>query len=104
MNRTDTKRRIVPSAIKSRHETYKDSQKPLRSTSPVKITPVVGNGYLDQLFENAQEAIVMTNNQGRVLRVNSEFERLFGFPRDEMQENLSTPSSCPKVTIARPLL
>jgi len=35
--------------------------------------------YLDQLFDSAQEAIVMTNNDGLVLRVNSEFTRLFGY-------------------------
>ena len=39
--------------------------------------------YLDQLFESAQEAIVMTDNDGRVLRMNSEFTRLFGYKYDE---------------------
>jgi len=39
--------------------------------------------YLDQLFESAQEAIVMTDNDGRVLRMNSEFTRLFGYTYDE---------------------
>ena len=39
--------------------------------------------YIDQLFESAQEAIVMTDNDGQVLRVNSEFTRLFGYTSDE---------------------
>lgn len=39
--------------------------------------------YLDQLFESAQEAIVMTDNDGQVLRVNSEFTRLFGYTSEE---------------------
>jgi len=39
--------------------------------------------YIDQLFESAQEAIVMTDIDGQVLRVNSEFTRLFGYTSDE---------------------
>jgi PAS domain S-box-containing protein len=40
--------------------------------------------YIDQLFESAQEAIVMADKEGRVLRVNSEFIRLFGYTIDEL--------------------
>jgi len=40
--------------------------------------------YIDQLFESAQEAIVMADREGRILRVNSEFTRLFGYPIDEV--------------------
>jgi len=40
--------------------------------------------YIDQLFESAQEAIVMTNKDGHMLRVNSEFIRLFGYTIDEV--------------------
>ena len=39
--------------------------------------------HLDQLFESAQEAIVSTDNNGIVLRVNSEFTRLFGYMPEE---------------------
>jgi len=39
--------------------------------------------YIDQLFESAQEAIVVTGKDGRVLRLNSEFIRLFGYTIDE---------------------
>ena len=39
--------------------------------------------YLDQLFENAQEAIVMCDNYGKVLRVNSEFTQSFGYTNEE---------------------
>jgi PAS domain S-box-containing protein/putative nucleotidyltransferase with HDIG domain len=56
----------------------------------------VRNGYLDQLFENAQEAIVIADKQGRVLRVNSEFERLFGYSRDDMIGKLVDPLIVPK--------
>ncbi len=40
--------------------------------------------YVDQLFESAQEAIVLADEDGRVLRVNSEFIRLFGYTIDEV--------------------
>jgi len=35
--------------------------------------------YIDQLFESAQEAIVMADKNGHVMRVNDEYVRLFGF-------------------------
>jgi len=35
--------------------------------------------YIDQLFESAQEAIVMLGKNGHIMRVNDEFIRLFGF-------------------------
>jgi PAS domain S-box-containing protein len=39
--------------------------------------------YLDQLFESAQEAIVMADNKGIALRINQEFTKLFGYtPRE----------------------
>lgn len=39
--------------------------------------------YLDQLFESAQEAIAMADNNGKIARVNSEFTRLFGYTHNE---------------------
>ncbi len=39
--------------------------------------------YLEQLFESAQEAIVMNTTDGRILNVNSEFVRMFGYAREE---------------------
>lgn len=39
---------------------------------------------VDQLFESAQEAIVLADKQGHVLRVNSEFMRLFGYTNEEI--------------------
>jgi len=39
--------------------------------------------YLDQLFENAQEAIVICDNEGKIVRVNQEFCKLFGFSENE---------------------
>jgi len=39
---------------------------------------------LDQLFKNAQEAIVMADPDGQVLRVNHEFEKVFGYKEEEI--------------------
>ena len=52
--------------------------------------------YLEQLFESAQEAIVMTTNEGRVLRVNSEFSKIFGYSRKETIGKLVDDLVAPK--------
>ncbi|MFA4947607.1 MAG: PAS domain S-box protein [Candidatus Krumholzibacteriia bacterium] len=39
--------------------------------------------FLDQLIETASEGIVVCDNNGRVLRTNDEFQRLFGYSRNE---------------------
>jgi PAS domain S-box-containing protein len=44
----------------------------------------VEKAYLDRLFESAQEGIVMSDPEGKVMRVNSEFIRLFGYKRKEV--------------------
>jgi PAS domain S-box-containing protein len=44
----------------------------------------IEKAYLDQLFESAQEAIVITKNDGRIIRTNKEFLRLFGYSAGEV--------------------
>ena len=39
--------------------------------------------FLEQLVESAPEAIVLSDNDGRILRVNSEFEKVFGYTAEE---------------------
>jgi PAS domain S-box-containing protein len=39
---------------------------------------------LEALFDGAQEAIVMTENDGRILRTNEEFTRMFGYAEKEI--------------------
>lgn len=58
-----------------------DTYNPLHLEKKLQIE----RAYLDQLFENAQEAIVLADKQGRVLRVNTEFSKLFGYSKDEIQ-------------------
>lgn len=43
----------------------------------------VEKAHLERLFEGAQEAIVMTDCDGLVLRANKEFTRLFGYTHEE---------------------
>ena len=40
--------------------------------------------YFQQLFEGAPEAIVLVDNDNRILRANGEFLNLFGYGRDEL--------------------
>src|SRR5450830_739028 len=40
--------------------------------------------FFDQLVETAPEGIAITNTQGRVMRVNAEFVRMFGYGVDEV--------------------
>jgi len=96
MNRTDTKGRVATNTAKSRPRKTQKNPKLMRTVTPTQMPPEAGNGYLDQLFENAQEAIVMTDDKGCVLRVNSEFERLFGFSRVEVTGKLVDPLIVPK--------
>ncbi|MEW5900818.1 MAG: PAS domain S-box protein, partial [Acidobacteriota bacterium] len=40
--------------------------------------------YFERLFEDAQEGIVIADKEGRILRVNGEFKRMFGFDNEEI--------------------
>jgi two-component system cell cycle sensor histidine kinase/response regulator CckA len=42
------------------------------------------SAYLEQLIESAPEGIAMLDNQHKVLRVNREFTRMFGYPAQEI--------------------
>jgi PAS domain S-box-containing protein len=44
----------------------------------------IEKAYFEQLFENSPETIVLTDIDGHLLKVNSEFERLFGFTAKEV--------------------
>ncbi|MBV9480049.1 MAG: PAS domain S-box protein [Acidobacteria bacterium] len=45
--------------------------------------PEIQKAYLDELFENAPEAITVLDTDCYILRVNGEFTRLFGYTQDE---------------------
>ncbi|MBN2017886.1 MAG: PAS domain S-box protein [Candidatus Cloacimonetes bacterium] len=45
----------------------------------------VERAYFEQLFENAPEAIVLIDNESRILRMNEEFTRTFGYTIEEAQ-------------------
>src|SRR5947209_607649 len=46
--------------------------------------PVVHKAYLDQLVECAPEAITILDATHHVMRINSEFVRMFGFSMEEV--------------------
>jgi PAS domain S-box-containing protein len=60
--------------------------------------------YLDQLFESAQEAIVMADNDGKALRINEEFTRVFGYTKKEAVgrkvDELIVPKSLQKEAVS----
>lgn len=43
----------------------------------------VQKAYLERLFESAPEAIVVLDEDGRIVRMNDEFTRMFGYSRDD---------------------
>jgi len=43
----------------------------------------IERAYFEQLFENAPEAIVLINNESRILRLNEEFTKTFGYTIEE---------------------
>jgi PAS domain S-box-containing protein len=53
--------------------------------------------YFEELFEDAQEGIIIADKEGHCLRANSEFRKLFGFEADEIIgqtiDNLIVPPS-----------
>src|SRR5581483_11226208 len=57
----------------------------------------IRNVYLKELFESAPEAISLLDNSYRVVRVNAEFARMFGYSNDEAVgqrlEDLIVPAS-----------
>jgi two-component system, cell cycle sensor histidine kinase and response regulator CckA len=52
--------------------------------------PEIQHAYLEQLIESAPEAIAILDAQERIVRVNGEFTRLFGFaPEEAMGQEIS---------------
>ena len=52
--------------------------------------------HLEQLFHSAPEAIVLLDNEERVLRINPEFMRMFGYTPEEVQGKLLDPLIAPE--------
>jgi PAS domain S-box-containing protein len=55
----------------------------LSETKVMKESLEKEKAYLDQLLESSPEAVVTTDTSGNVVRVNSEFTRMFGYAKKE---------------------
>lgn len=58
-----------------------------RDITEIKIAETkiqIEKAYLDQLFENAQEAIILSKNDGSIIRANKDFYSLFGYSPEEV--------------------
>ncbi len=55
----------------------------LSETKVMKESLEKEKAYLDQLLESSPEAVVTTDTSGNVVRVNSEFTRMFGYAKEE---------------------
>jgi diguanylate cyclase (GGDEF)-like protein/PAS domain S-box-containing protein len=64
---------------------------------PVRRADFLGKEYFENLFNEVPEAIVIANNTGRVMRINAEFSRMFGYDRQEaaghMVDDLIAPEN-----------
>ncbi|HEV2962281.1 MAG TPA: PAS domain S-box protein [Candidatus Angelobacter sp.] len=67
----------------------------ITSHKEVEENLVIQKAYLERLIESAPEAIVIVSDQNVILRANSEFERLFGYGRDEVLGKLLDPLIVP---------
>ena len=57
---------------------------------------VLERSYFKQLFESAQEAIVMSDIDTKILRVNNEFTKMFGYTSEEVQGRIIDDIIIPK--------
>ena len=47
--------------------------------------------FFESLFENSPEAVALLDNSGHVIRINKEFEKMFGYKINEIKGNLLDP-------------
>ncbi len=65
--------------------TYHHMQEEAKRRETVQHALVTEKAYLEQLFESAQIAIAVTDNEGKIERINEEFSRMFGHSREEVE-------------------
>ncbi|MGA2081352.1 MAG: PAS domain S-box protein [Holophaga sp.] len=59
-------------------------QKSGQQRTPGQKELFLGKEYFENLFNEVPEAIVIANNTGRIIRVNKEFTRMFGYGKQEV--------------------
>lgn len=73
---------------------YRDISERKRAEAELRLE----KACLEQLFQSGHEGIVMTENDGTIVRANLEFRRMFGYTGDELRgrnidETLASPGS-----------
>ncbi len=67
-------------------------------------TLLIEKAYLEELFENAPEAIVLVDNDSSVIRANREFTRTFGYTEEEIKghcvDDLLAPEELHEVAVS----
>lgn len=63
---------------------YEQAQKEIAERKKAENALRIEKAYLEQLFDNSPEAIVMVDNEGGILRINKEFTKMFGYKIDEV--------------------
>ncbi|MGB7729819.1 MAG: PAS domain S-box protein [Candidatus Acidiferrum sp.] len=77
--------RLVPSVVRALREGAERAERKRAEASLQRSTEqlIAQSAQLDQLFAQAPEGIVLLDVQDRVLRINPEFTRMFGYTADE---------------------
>lgn len=65
--------------------TYQKLEKRIEDLEEILEQLLIQKTYFEQLFNSAPEAILLHNNEDRIVDVNEEFIRLFGYSREEVK-------------------
>lgn len=65
--------------------TYQELENQIKDLEKTRSELLIQKTYFEKLFNSAPEAIVLHNNEDRIVDVNEEFIRIFGYTREEIK-------------------